>query len=112
MDARVRPAHDPVVGATKRAPVETGAPYCNDSSRPLLLGAALERGAEKAPQRRARIGRAVLRDGFLLFGDFQRLDRDLHLAGLLVELDDASINLFANSKTLSALIAAIAGEFR
>src|SRR6202166_4552915 len=43
----------------------------------LLVGALLERGAENVAQRRPRIGGAVLRDGFLLLGDFQRLDRDL-----------------------------------
>jgi hypothetical protein len=41
-----------------------------------------------------------MRDGFLLFGDFERLDRDLHLAGLLVELDDPRIDLFADGETL------------
>src|SRR5436309_8231469 len=78
------------------------------TKRPLLLGAALERGAENVAQRRPRIGRAVLRDGLLLFGDFQRLDRDLHLAGLLVELDHPRIDLFADSKTLGALVVAVA----
>src|SRR4030088_3033638 len=58
------------------------------------------------------MGVAVLRDGFLLFGNFQRLDRDLHLAGLLVELDHAGIDLFANRKAFGALVVAIAGEFR
>src|SRR5689334_16091117 len=77
-----------------------------------LLVAVLERSAEDVAQRRSRIGGAVLRDGFLLFGDFQRLDRDLHLAGLLVELDHAGIDLFADGETLGALIVAIAGQFR
>src|SRR4051794_33175314 len=77
-----------------------------------LLVAVLERGAEDVAQRCSRIGGAILRNGFLLFGDFQRLDRDLHLAGLLVELDHAGIDLFADGETLSALIVAIAGEFR
>src|SRR3982074_609649 len=81
-------------------------------TRRLLVGALFERGAENVAQRRSRIGGAVLRDGFLLFGDFQRLDRDLHLAGLLVELDHPRIDLFAHRETLGALIVAITGEFR
>src|SRR5260221_1033186 len=77
----------------------------------LLVGALLERGAQNIAQRRARIGGAVLRDGFLFFGDFQCLDRNLHLAGLLVELDHPRIDLFANRKTLGALIVAVARQF-
>src|SRR5260221_1127870 len=83
-----------------------------DQESVSLLVAVLERGAENIAQRRPRIGGAILRDGFLLFGDFQCLDRDLHLAGLLVELDYACIDLFADGETLGALIVAIAGEFR
>src|SRR5258707_12669477 len=104
----------------KRAPVETEALDSIASSLRaprndawlLLLRAALERGAENVAQRRARVGRAVLRDGFLLLGDFQRLDRDLHLAGFLVELDHARVDLFADRKTLGALIGTLAGQFR
>src|SRR4051812_38342777 len=73
-----------------------------------LLVAVLERGAENIAERRTRIGGAVLSDGFLLFGDFQRLDRDLHLARLLVELDDACVDLFADREALGALIGALA----
>src|SRR6202165_3875894 len=77
----------------------------------LLVGALFERGAENVAQRRPRIGGAVLRDGLLLFGDFQRLDRDLHLAGLLVELDHPRIDLFADGETVGALIRALARQF-
>src|SRR5436190_6891380 len=77
-----------------------------------LLVAVLERGAENVAQRRARIGGAVLRDGFLLFGNFQRLDRNLHLAGLLIELDHAGIDLLADGETFGALIVAITGQLR
>src|SRR5437588_190862 len=80
-------------------------------ARSLLVGALLERGAENVAQRRPRIGGAVLRDGFLLFGDFQRLDRHLHLTGLLVELDDPRIDLFADGETLGALIGALSRQF-
>src|SRR4051812_15685646 len=76
-----------------------------------LLVAVLERGAENVAQRGPGIGGTVLRDGFLFFGHFQRLDRDLHLAGLLVELDHAGIDLFAGGEALSALVVAVTGEF-
>src|SRR3981189_3177910 len=77
----------------------------------LLVSTLLECGADNVAQRRPRIGGAVLRDGLLLFGDFQRLDRDLHLAGLLVELDHPRIDLFAHRKTLGALVGALARQF-
>src|SRR5580658_5021653 len=72
----------------KKGPGRNRGPIDGDekTSR-LLVGALLERGTENVAQRRPRIGGAVLRDGLLLFGDFQCLDGDLHLAGLLVELD-------------------------
>src|SRR3984957_5120426 len=96
----------------KKAPVETGARFvqCEQASG-LLVAALFQRGAENIAQRRPGIGGAVLRDGFLLFRDFQRLDRDLHLAGLLVELDHPRIDLFADGETLGALIGALARQF-
>src|SRR3954470_23846155 len=78
----------------------------------LLLGAALQRGTEDVAQRRAGIRRAVLCDRFLLLGDLQRLDRDLHLARLLVELDDARVDLFADREAFGALVVAVARQFR
>src|SRR5229473_507941 len=81
-------------------------------ARGLLVGALLECGTENVAQRRPRIGGTVLRDGLLLFGDFQRLDRDLHLAGLLVELDHPRIDLFADGEALGALIGALTRQFR
>src|SRR5580698_8563902 len=77
----------------------------------LFVGAILQRGAENVTQSRARIGGAVLRDGLLFFGDFERLDRDLNLARLLVELDHPRIDLFAHGETLGALIGALARQF-
>src|SRR3954447_14163203 len=77
----------------------------------LLVGALLERGAKNIAQGRPRIRRAVLRDRLLFFGDFERLDRDLHLAGFLVELDHPGIDLFADRETLGALIGALARKF-
>src|SRR6266702_3999332 len=76
----------------------------------LVAAAVLERGAEDVAQRRPRIGGAVLRDGCLLFGNFQRLDRDLHLAGLLVELDHAGIDLLTDGEPFGALIVAVTGK--
>src|SRR3954451_9724415 len=86
-----------------------------DAEKPAfrLLGVAvLERGAEDVAERRPRIGGAVLRDGFLLFGDFERLDRHLDLAGLLVELDHAGIDLLADGEAFGALIVAVTSELR
>src|SRR6202045_713769 len=98
--------------ATKKAPVETGARLlATTKARSLLVGALLERGTENVAQRRPRIGGAVLRDGLLFLGDFQRLDRDLHLARLLVELDHPRIDLFADGETLGALIGTLARQF-
>src|SRR6266702_4292323 len=77
-----------------------------------LLVAVLERGAQDVAERRTGIGGAVLRDGFLLFGDFERLDRHLDLAGLLVELDHAGIDLLADGKAFGALVVAVTGELR
>src|SRR5580700_10809877 len=79
--------------------------------RTLLLAAILERGAENVAQRRPRIGGAILRDGLLFLGDFQRLDRDLHLAGLLVELDHPRIDLLADGEAVGALVVAVARQF-
>src|SRR5262245_44546228 len=92
-------------GQIKRATENSGARFVTERQPVVrlshLLLALLERVAENVAQRCTRIGRAVLCDGFLLLSDFKRLDRDLHLAGLLVELDDASVNLFADRETLS-----------
>src|SRR5471030_2014964 len=77
----------------------------------LLVVALFQRGAENIAQRRPGIGGAVLRDGFLFLGDFERLDRDLHLASLLVELDHPRIDLFADGETLGALIGALTRQF-
>src|SRR6185312_15259382 len=45
-----------------------------------------------------------------LLGDFERLDRDLHLAGLLVELDHPRIDLLTDGKAFGALVVAVASE--
>ena len=74
--------------------------------------AALERGAENVAERRARIGGAVLGDRLLLLGDFERLDRDLHLVGAAVELGDAGVDLLADREALRPLLAAVARQLR
>ena len=56
-------------------------------ARSGLAALLLQRGAQDVAQRSAGVGRAVLCDGFLLFGDFQRLDR--HLQILRVSLSKA-----------------------
>src|SRR5260221_12332281 len=97
---------------TKKGPGRNRGPNDEDwNAKGLLVGALLERGAENIAQRRPRIGGAVLRDCLLLFGDFQRLDRDLHLAGFLVELDHPRVDLFADGETIGALIGALARQF-
>ena len=77
----------------------------------LLVVALLERGAENVAQRRAGIGRAVLRDRLLLLGHFERLDRHATLWARLVELGDAGVDLLADREALGALLGAVAGEF-
>src|SRR5580693_8384356 len=96
----------------KKDPGRNRGPIDEDGlARRLLVATLLERGTENVAQRRPRIGGAVLRDGLLLFGDFERLDRDLHLAGLLVELDHPRIDLLADGETLGALVGALARQF-
>src|SRR5580658_8554907 len=77
-----------------------------------LLTLALERGAEDVAQRRAGIRGAVLRDGLLLLGDFQRLDRDLHFVGAAIELDDAGVDLLADGEAVRTLLGTVARQLR
>src|SRR3954451_22466976 len=76
-----------------------------------LLAGALERGAENVTQRRAGIGGAVLGNRLLLLGDFERLDRHLHLVGAAVELDHPRVDLLADRKALGPLLAAVPRQF-
>src|SRR5262245_48326379 len=77
---------------------------------PLLLVAVLQRGAEDVAERSAGVGRAVLGHRLLLFGDLQRLDRDLHLARLLVVGDDARVDLLADREAFRTLLVAVARQ--
>src|SRR5690606_37044376 len=95
---------------TRRRGFLSSSRWTENLLRLLLVAALLERRAENVAKRRTRIGGAILRDGFLLLGHFQRLDRHLHLAGLAVELGDAGVDLLADLEPLRALIAAIAGK--
>src|SRR4051812_8092952 len=76
----------------------------------LVGGPLLERSAQDVAQGRAGIRGAVLSDRFLLFGHFQRLDRDRELARLAVELGHAGIDLLADLEAVGALVVAIAGQ--
>src|SRR3569623_3075 len=76
----------------------------------VLAGALLVRGAENVAERRTRVGRTVLRQRFLLLGDFERLDGDGELVRLAVELGDASVHLLTDGEALGALLRAVAGE--
>src|SRR5690606_23427723 len=54
----------------------------------------------------------ILCDSFLFFGNFQSLDRNLQLTGLLVEGDDASVDLLTNRKALRTLFVTITRQIR
>src|SRR5690606_28102173 len=66
--------------------------------------------AEDVAERRTRIGRTELCDGFLLFGDFQRLDRKLDLAILLREVGDAGVDDLTDRETLRTLLVTVARQ--
>ncbi len=85
-------------------------PNLRSAALVLLLRRALERGAENVAERGARIGGAVLGDRLLLLGHLERLDRDLHLVGAAIELDDAGIDLLADRKALGPLLAPVARQ--
>src|SRR5262249_27842476 len=76
----------------------------------FFLAALLQGRAQDVAERGAGVGGAVLRDRFLLLGDFQRLDRDRDLVGLTVERSDAGVHLLADGETLGTLLAAITGQ--
>src|SRR3546814_862427 len=69
----------------------------------------LFRSAEDVAQRRTRIRRAILCDGLLLFGDLQRLDREV---GFLrtVEADDHRVELLTDLIAFGALFVAVAAK--
>src|SRR5436190_23033758 len=78
--------------------------------RRSLLFLVLERSAQDVAERGTRVRRAVGGDRLLLFGDFQRLDRQRDLAGLLVVLGDARVDLLALAEALGTLVVAVAAE--
>src|SRR5262245_21517223 len=57
----------------------------------VFFAFAFERGSENVAQRRPGIRGSILGNRFLLFRDFQRLDRDRDPARAAVELGDAGI---------------------
>src|SRR5690606_41007886 len=63
-------------------------------------------------ERCTRIRRSVLRNGFLLFCDLERLDRHGQLARLLVEYDHACIDLLTNGEALWTLLVTVTRKIR
>ena len=62
-----------------------------------------------SPSDAPRIRRAVLRDRLLLFGDLQRLDREVRLLRA-VEADDHRVELLADLEALRTLLVAVAAK--
>src|SRR5579864_5242598 len=77
-----------------------------------FLALAAQRSAENVAQGGAGVGGAVLRDRFLLLGDFQCLDRDGRLVGAAVVLDHARVDFLAHGKAVGALFGTVARELR
>src|SRR5689334_21388087 len=73
----------------------------------FLFRAAIERLAEDVAKRRARIGGAVLSDGFFLFRDLERLYGDRELAAAAIVGVDARIDLLAHREAVGALFVAV-----
>src|SRR5690606_28789098 len=65
--------------------------------------------AEDVAERRTRVRRTVLRDGFLLFGDLHRLDREVRLFRT-VETDNHRVELLADLIAFGALFVAVAAK--
>src|SRR5690349_17612432 len=70
----------------------------------LLGGALLERGAQDVAERGAGIRRAVLGDRLFLLGYFERLDGDRDLAGTMIELRHARVDLLSHREPLGPLL--------
>ena len=75
----------------------------------VRLGARLQRFAEDVAERRARIGRSVLRHSLLLFGDLHRLDREGRLLRT-VDPGDLGIELLSDLEAFRTLFVAIAAK--
>ncbi len=78
----------------------------------VLAFLALDGGLEDVAERRARVGRAVLSDGLLLFRDLKRLDRNRDAAAGLVEVGDRRVDLVADVEALRPLLGTLAREIR
>src|SRR5712671_1381970 len=109
------PACPPMGEESPTGDVATVAEPCSRHGPVLLVGTflalALEGMAKNIAQRSARIGRAVLGNGFLFLGHFERLDRNLNLSGAAVELGHAYVDLLADGKSFRPLFGAITGQF-
>src|SRR5262245_38395157 len=75
-----------------------------------LLLAPPQRAAADVAEGGAGVGRPIVGDRLLLPGHFERLDRNLHLAGAAIELDHAAVDLLPDGKALGALLAPVARE--
>src|SRR5690606_21541855 len=97
--------------AARNRPGNTGEEPCRRYSDERQASAVLllQRFAEDVAEAGARIGRTILRDGFLLFGDLHRLDREVRLLRT-IEADDHGIELLTDLEALGALLVAVAAE--
>ena len=75
----------------------------------LVFGAfaLLDRRLEDVAERGARVRRSVRRDGLLLFGDLECLDRNRDAPCRLVDGDDGRIDLVADVVAFRALLGAV-----
>jgi len=80
-----------------------------EAERLLVACLLVERCTQDVAEGSAAVGGAVLSDSFLLFSDFQGLDRHGDPAGLLVELGNAGIELVADGVPIRPLFFAVAG---
>src|SRR5687768_11570020 len=82
-----------------------GRPAPSPRSAVLLLQGL----AENVAQARAGVRRPILGDGLLLFGDLERLDREVRLLRA-VETGHHGIELLTDLETLRTLLVAVAAE--
>src|SRR5512147_3352038 len=70
----------------------------------LLILHLVQRSAKDVAERGAGVGRAILRDGLLLLGDLERLDRHRDLARLGIDLRHHAIELLADAEAIGPLL--------
>src|SRR5690606_34543045 len=82
---------------------------CNAGYGLLLV---LQRRTEDVAERGAAVGRAELRDRFLLVGQFHSLDRERDLAARAIEAGDHGVDAVALGEAVSALLLTVARQVR